>query len=58
MPDVSKNGYTTVTCEGKDENGKMVQQIIGLIARNPTDTDSLKPDVQKHGALVLVVRDQ
>lgn len=57
-PDVNKNGYTPLTCEGKDANGEMVQQVIGLIARNPADTDSLKPDMQKHGALVLVVRDQ
>jgi len=58
VPDVNKNGYITLTYEGKDVNGEMVQQVIGLIARNPTDTESLKPDVQKHGALVLIVRDQ
>ncbi|MBU1691422.1 MAG: hypothetical protein KKD65_11900 [Gammaproteobacteria bacterium] len=58
VPDVNKNGYITLTYEGKDANGGMVQQVIGLIARNPTDTESLKPDVQKHGALVLIVRDQ
>lgn len=58
VPDVNKNGYTTMTCIGKDANGEEVQHIIGLIARNPADTESLKTDMQKHGALVLVVRDQ
>jgi len=56
-PDANKNGYTPLTCEGKDANGGVVQQVIGLIARNPAEIN-LKPDMQKHGALVLVVRDQ
>jgi hypothetical protein len=58
LPAPNKNGYTPLTCEIKDANGETVQHIIGLIARNPADTDSLKSDMQKHGALVLVIRDQ
>ncbi len=58
VPDVNKNGYTPVSCEGKNASGETIQQIIGLIARNPTNTESLEPSVQKHGALVLIVKHQ
>lgn len=58
VPDVGKTGYSPITCDGKDVDGETELHTIGLIARNPTDTDSLKPDMQKYGAFVLIIRDQ
>jgi hypothetical protein len=58
VPDFGKKGFTTLMCDAKDAQGKTIQQVIGLIAHNLTaDTESLKGDDQKNGALVLVVRD-
>jgi hypothetical protein len=54
VPDFGKKGFTTLMCDAKDAQGKKIQQVIGLIARNLTaDTESLKGDDQKNGALVL-----
>lgn len=54
-----KKGFTKLTCDTKDAEGKTVQQVVGLIARNVSENiDSLNGDEQKNGAIVLVVRDQ
>lgn len=58
VPDFDKKGFTTLTRDAKDAEGKAVQQVIGLIARNVSEDIELKGDEQKNGAIVLVVRDQ
>ena len=59
VPDFDKKGFAALTYDAKDADGKAVQEIVGLIARNVSeDINSLKGEDQKNGALVLVVRDQ
>jgi hypothetical protein len=58
-PDVEKKGFSVLNRDATDAEGKAIKQAIGLIARNRVpDTDALKGDDLKNGAIVLIVRDE
>ncbi len=54
-PASHKSGYSPIKADGPGPDGQTANGIVGLIARNPIE---LKPNDNKHAALVLVLTDE
>jgi hypothetical protein len=54
VPASNKSGFTELKTSTTEDQGQLIEQTVGMIARNPPD---IKPSQVKHSGFVLVLTD-